>query len=336
MPIAQEAAGLDHKTVAAILACVLCQGELDAELEAAQAQLPLGLLEVVFDTLDRYNRGYISDADLYQFMQDVPGTPVSYWNLCELVKDIQMMAPTPVEGAGSGGRGFGISLDMQAESGRPVAWREGGAKPGRLYLRDLALALLAPGSRERRVVERASSDEEARSMLFVLRHSTPCSGCGADAHRDADARNCPLVICPFCGTVFECLVVAESSASSSAKPPPTEVLSSFRALIEVAARTVEKCELAREHLAELANRGPHGGMAPLLAEVYRKFADGRPSMTIGDFRRGIATKGLGAPEDVLRVAWRRYARGGETVDLPEFLRQLRPRAVAGLNCKVGY
>mmetsp|Transcript_58154 Transcript_58154/g.186842 ORF Transcript_58154/g.186842 Transcript_58154/m.186842 type:complete len:451 (+) Transcript_58154:801-2153(+) len=323
-----EDQGLARPVVSAVLACVTCQGELDAELEAAQSRLPLGLLEMVFDTVDRFDRGYVSDSDLYQFTQDVQGPPVPYANICALVRDIQLLANTPIGHTCGGSWGLGSSLDVEAESGHPLAWGVQGADHGRFSFRGLALALLAPGSLERAVVERAASDEELRSMLFVLRTSTPCPGCGADAQRDTDASACPLVKCPCCGFVFECRLVGRDT-SAEAAAPPAEALQGFRTLVEVAARAAQRLELAREHLGEVAARSPYGAVEPMLAALFRSFAGGRPSMTIGDFRQGLAAQGLATPERVLQVAWQRYARSGERVDFSELMRQLRPRAAAG-------
>jgi len=308
--------GISSDVLTAIYSCILRQGELDMAMATGRTELPLGVLAEFFGAIDTGGHGYISALDLLQFARG-DGEPVHYASICALLKDLQLQGHG--EGRTGHARGLSISLDLDSATGLPHS-----QSIVHLSFRDFAALVLEPDSLERRVVERAASDEEARSAAFVLRHSTPCVGCGADVQRDSHSTDCPLVECPCCGAVFECLVTESSDAAAV----PPVVLQRLRSLVRTLAEAELRSEMAREHLAELCESDQvPGGVDGAVSAAFRLLSGGRPSMVLGDVRRGLLAQGfdVSQEEKALAWAWRHYGPKGTSVIAPELQRHLRSR-----------
>jgi hypothetical protein len=121
----------------AVFKAIMQQAELDASLEDAKWLLADAPLSVVFDTIDRFGKGHITDTDLWSFGQQFRNE-ISFGKLCALVSEVHLRRP-----------------------------RDWCSVPGRLYFRDFASLLLKMGTREYEELALARTDEEARSIDYV-------------------------------------------------------------------------------------------------------------------------------------------------------------------------
>jgi len=313
------------------------QGRFDAQAEDAKAIWPPEhFVESVFEVLDRGGKGYVTERDLFLLAQDFDGA-ATYGSLCALVREAPLR------------RGY----DPKAQ-------------PCRLSFRDVAYFVLPAHSHEMEVVCAADSDEEARSVLYLLRNSEPCPRCGIRVQRDADAAGCPSVTCPLCGAVFRCFVVVSDhrrrhgigggisghwwgggsggagldSTTGPVMPLPLPRGSRYQLyrLIAALARIAEDLDLDRRGLATQSA----GCDAAALSDAFGLLAGGQSSFVLADVRWAFGELGIYLSEREFRCLWRRYAplgglsclgrgsdlAGGDPrrVAFPEFVRQLRPLA----------
>jgi len=293
-PWGAEAKG---QLAAEVLRVMHRQAGADVRLEDAKALLPYGLaLEGAFATLDRYRKGYISDTDLWQLAQDFGG-PTPFGSFVALVNEVQLRRPP-----------------------------SSAAKPGRLSLRELGLLALPLGSRESDAVLHSGNDEEARNLLYILRHSEACPGCGARAQRNADAAGCPTVSCPICGTLFRCFCVvgdAPFDVPNAECPLSWSGRYHLSRLVDTAALIADELEKDRRQLELMPGCDLAG-----LSSVFNLFAESSGSLQMGDLRRAFFGKGVLIAEQELSLLWRRYKPdGGLGVSFAEFARQLKPLAI---------
>lgn len=291
-----------------VLNAMMVQADCDAQVEDAKAALPPNVsLESVFDTLDRFRKGYLTDTDLWQYTQDFGGT-ATYGGCCAAIHEIQLRR----------------LLDR-------------GSTPGRLNLRELGSMVLPVGAMEHEAVCAAVSDAEALSILYLLKHSEPCPRCGIRVQRDADSTGCPSVTCPVCATTFRCYALMGDPygygygayASPSNAPLAVGVQYSLFRLLDVAAHTAEEIERARKQISFL----PGSDLLGHLSEAFAYIADGRRNFLMGDLRRALFSQDFLPSEQQLGLLWRRYAGprqadvlSGVEVNFSDFMRQLKPRA----------
>lgn len=279
----------------AVLSEMVKQARCDAQLEDCKAMLPSTVpLEAIFATIDRFHKGYIADTDLWQFVQDF-GTTVTFSSLCALIREVQLRRPR----------------DYKSVSGR-------------LSLRELGMLMLQVGTPEYEELTRVESDDEARSILALLRTSEACPGCGFRVQRDADAAGCPNVSCPVCGSSFRCYKVMGDYASS----PEADIISvatqyHVYRLIETGARGAGELEYGRKQLSFM---GTYDVLATL-SDVFAHIACGRTSFTLSDLRLALFDNAMTPSEQELKMLWRRYSPGGREVAFPDFAHQTRPRTI---------
>lgn len=287
-----------QRAIQVVFQIIAQQATFDVQLERAKACLPARFsIESVFKLLDLLGKGYVAATDLLHFCRGF-GSVSTLQGLCALVKEVQLRHP-----AGS----MHIS-------------------PNRLSLRELGTLLLPMETQAHDEVVIASSDAEALSVLYVLRNSEPCPGCGARIQRDADATGCPMVSCPLCGTTFQCnfavsLVGLEEPCSVSA---PTQ-FHLFK-LLDIAAQASAEIEKMREQVALLMQRN----VTATLTDAFASISGERPSFTSEDLQRALCSRGLSVSEEELGFLWRRYAPAGHgttaEASFPHFARHLQPRA----------
>lgn len=159
-------------------------------------------------------------------------------------------------------------------------------------MRDLCLLLCPADSPERAAAQGASSDDDLRSALYLLRNSEPCPTCTARVQRDADAAGCPNVTCPICRTTFRCFCVVgdppvgtfacEFRPTALSMPARVRVSALLRALANVA----EDAERERRKLAMLASYDGHGWADGCgLADVFNFFAGTQALDNFGRLKR---------------------------------------------------
>jgi len=254
--------------------------------------LPPGTaLEAIFGALDRFGKGYITDTDLWSFGQQFGGQ-TSFGSLCALVHEVQIRRP-----------------------------RDFNTLASRLSFRELGGLLLKMGTEEHEAMITASSDEEARSISYLLRNSQPCPGCGMRVQRDAECAGCPSVTCSMCGTSFRCFAVLGDVPRYT---PPLSVSVQYHLyrLLDTAASAALELENTRKQLAAL----PIGDVLCTLSAVFTHMADGRLSMSVPDLRRALANYDIGISDQELGFLRSRYIKkGASEVTFAEFVRQLTPR-----------
>lgn len=287
-----------EKGTQAVMAVIARQGELDARIEETKALLPSNTpVEAVFGVLDRYRKGHVADTDLWQFAQEV-GSPVPFSGICALIREVQ----------------HGV--------------KHKNVFSGRLSMREVGLMVLPKFSEECDALQRATCDEEVKSMLYILRFSEPCPGCGTRVQRDADAAGCPNVSCPLCRTIFRCFTVvgntntfwpAEADRLIDAGLPSATQLNLFR-LIEASAASAEENERQRKRL-QLCHVD---GLLNMLHHAFSMISTRKSYFTITDLRRALFQYKHWSTERELQLIWDRYAGGSNEVNLAAFTQQLRP------------
>merc|ERR1719171_3078007 len=100
-------------------------------------------------------------------------------------------------------------------------------------------------------MNKATSDEEAQSQMYILRHTEPCPGCGARTQRDADAAGCPNVTCPVCGSLFRCFTVKGNADLNDAYNMGLGASTQYQLcrLVEATAASAEENEQLRKRLS---------------------------------------------------------------------------------------
>lgn len=241
------------------------QAVLDTETEDAKAFLPPGTsLEAVFATLDRFRKGYITDSDICQFCVDF-GSTAGFSIFTVLVNEVLLRRP-----------------------------RETVAVPGRLTLRQLGTLVLPMGSQEYEACLAAYTDEELRSILYLLRKPT-----------EQEIRQIELV--------------PELSPRNGTGGTQYQL---FR-LIESAVCAADELETGRK---DLQRWSASDGAMGMLSSVFAYIADGRLSFLMGDLRRAMFTHDIAISEEQLGLLWRRYApRSDAEISFTDFVRQLKPR-----------
>lgn len=278
-----------------VLDAIVQQAKLDVQVEQAKALIPVDVsLESIFHTLDRFHKGYIADTDFWSFGQQFGGQ-TSFGHLCVLLHEIQLRRP-----------------------------RDFSSVTGRLSFREFGSFLVAAESIEQEVLNAATSDEEARTMVYLLRNSEPCPSCGMRIQRDADAAGCPTVTCPICGSSFRCFAVCSDYAQHL---PPLSLSVQYQLcrLLDTAALAAAEMESTRKQLGQCTLSGD---VLCTLSAAFTHIADGRMSLSPMSLRRAFIEHDIFASEQELSMLRNRYLKKGAVeVTFAEFTRQLTPRTL---------
>jgi len=267
--------------------------ELDAQFEVAKDKLPPNIcLESIFNMLDRFRKGYITDMDMWQFCQDF-GAATPYGSFRMLAQDVLLR----------------IHPQRKANA------------LNHLTMRDFGTLIFPLHSREYKEMCEANSDAEARSILYLMRNSEACPGCGIRVQRDADAAGCPSVTCPRCGTSFRCFVVVSDYASLPDASAPVAASAQYHVhkFLDNAAHVATGLDAARMHFAN----APNYDSVSALSDVFAQIASGKLSFTMSDLRRALFAQDICVSEQHLAFALRRYAPNNRDVSFLDFSRQLK-------------
>lgn len=279
------------QNVTAVLHTIAKQAELDAQLEEAKEMVSPNIgLESIFNLLDRFRKGYITDMDMWQFCQDF-GAATPYGGFRSLAQDILLR----------------IHKKSHALN--------------HLSMRDLGTLIFPLHSQEHKEMCEADSDAEAMSILYLLRNSEACPGCGVRVQRDADAAGCPSVTCSRCGTSFRCFVVVSDYASPPSASGPLAASAQYHVykFIDAAARAAKDLDAGRMHCAS----APSYDAVSALSDVFAHIANGKLSFTMSDLRRALFAQDVFISEPQLGLLLRRYAPNGREVSFLDFAKQLK-------------
>ncbi|CAE7476687.1 unnamed protein product [Symbiodinium natans] len=270
------------------LQAMVRQAACDAEAEDAKAMLGPGAgacgLPAFFKVLDPWDKGHVLDTDLLQLVKEHEA-PVSFASLCSLVHEANV--------------------------------RRGGGLLGHLTFRDLGKLIFPIQTKEYKAMCDSATDDEAKSILYLLQYSEPCPRCGFRIQRDSDSAGCPNVVCSHCQAAFRCFVVARPFLDAPAASAADRY--TLCRLIAAVARTAENLELDRKRLAA------HAGFdQTCLREVFHYISSGQPTFDIVGLRQAFRDQQIPVAEKELDLLWQRYAPSfGAGVSLEHFQRQLR-------------
>jgi len=279
----------EQRLLRTILQAIVRQATYDEEAEDAKAWLRPGAgmcgLPAFFKVLDGAGKGYVLDTDLLQIMKDHE-TSASFASLCALIHEADI--------------------------------RRGGGITGRLCFRDIGKMVFPADSKEYRAMVEALNDNEAKSVLYLLRFTEPCPRCGMRIQRDKESDVCPNVVCSSCKAPFRCFTVGRPSLDDGIVASAADRFS-LQKLVAAAARTAENLEMDRKRLAALP-----GFDSTTLETVYNYISSGRKFFDFGDLREALRDQHVPASEKELDLIWHRYAPGfGEGVSKEGFVRHLR-------------
>lgn len=278
------------------LRVMLRQAQLDARVEDAKSLLPLSCTpEDVFAELDVLRINHISLNDVRRLLGSY-GTTVTYSSFGALVHELQL---------------------------RHRAYEQGRMGGDHLLFQDVCSLVLPLGSEAHKQVQDSLTDHEARSILYLLRNSEPCPGCGFRVQRNADAAGCPSVRCPACRTNFQCFMVAGDRSEVALPLTSASRYQAYR-LLCTAMQAAEEAENDRRDLSLMLAQELCG-----LCDVFAAIAGTRDRLGFNepDLRRAFALQGLPQPHGVeMDLMWSRYAsQDNSRVNFLDFKSQLQSR-----------
>lgn len=287
-----ESCTATNRLLTAVIQTMVRQAATDAGAEDAKALGPKGCpLMALFESLDPTNKGFLLDNDFWHLVQDF-NAHTNFGSLCTMVQEVQLR------------RRYESSL------------------PGRFSVREFGVLIYPFDSKEYFALRACTSDDDAKSQLYLLQHSEPCPKCGIRVQRDFEASACPEVSCPKCRTAFRCVRVG---AGHEIRGLSVQARQQLCRVISAAAQAAEELEKDRLRLSQLL-----GHDATVLSDVFSFLSQGRQSFTLPDLRRALTHLQLRLSERNLNLMWSRYAPyGSATVGFRDFIRQLKPLTKAG-------
>lgn len=301
--LARSESASDASNLQKVLRFMAHQARLDMRVEAAKGLLPDGFpIDALFRALDGYDKGFVADADLWQFAQRA-GAQVPF-----------------------------SSIDALTRTNRSRRRHGESTALGQISLRELGRMVLKRGTTEFEAWDTADTDDDARSLQYLLRFTDPCPGCGARIQRDAeDVEGCPTVTCPLCGKVFQCFKLVGDGIGDrsdlyelgSRTGGGVKLLSAVEhglaQVIEASASAAEEGERLRRQLVQ-------GDLHGQVANIFPLLTDSGVALGFWDLDRRLRQHGhsLTAPE--FELLWSRFARTGErVVTLSDFTGELLDR-----------
>ncbi|CAL1135104.1 unnamed protein product [Cladocopium goreaui] len=188
---------------------------------------------------------------------------------------------------------------------------------GYMSFRDVGKLIFPITSKEHKAMCDATSDEEARSVLYILHFSEPCPQCGFRIQRDSDSAGCPSVVCSNCKAPFRCFVVGRPSLEG----PGATAADRFTLcrLVAALASAAENLQLDRKRLANEA-----GFDQTCLREAFNYISSGRPTFDTVDLRQAFRDQQIPVLEKEMDLLWQRYSPNfGAGVTWEHFRNQLR-------------
>jgi len=274
------------------------QGQLDHHLEDIKALLPNSIpVEAVYGMLDTDHKGYVTDKDIWYFAQRL-----GYSLLFSSV----------------------LALIMELQNGR---LHDSCFIKGQLSLREVGMLIRNKGTLDHEALDSSTSDQEARSNLYLMRYSAACPDCGFRIQRDADAVGCPNVMCPVCRKTFQCTVVMGDRDHNGIIREITDTDHLFYTalstdeqqrvyrIIEASALAADEMEMLRKQLS--LERSAY------FFDAFTAISGGKNFFTFVDLRRALFEYKNWSSEHELQLIWHRYAHKAEQVDFTAFKKQLR-------------
>lgn len=282
----------DEVPLKQVLGTMARQAQHDLLLEELKLLIPAPFgLDDIFAELDYMNKGFVSLSDLRGLFGEF-GSCITFEGCYAIAREARLRRP----------------LRNEATLGAELAFT------------DLA-ALVLPATDESAAVLEAYSDDEAKSVLYVLQHTDPCPYCGLRTQRSSAAAGCPSVTCPACRTAFRCFALGSDRASL---PQPLSLSCRYQVfrLLSQWLVSAEDMENDRRLLRDSLTRNLLG-----LCDVFGYLSAGRLTIEKQDLWNAFWSSGLMPSEPEFSLLWRHYSRviGGIcAMTFPDFRTQLQP------------
>eukprot|EP00397_Hematodinium_sp_SG-2012_P001838 GEMP01001843.1.p1 GENE.GEMP01001843.1~~GEMP01001843.1.p1 ORF type:complete len:796 (+),score=163.60 GEMP01001843.1:236-2623(+) len=258
--------------------------------------------EAVFDLLDRYKKGYIADTDIWQLLHEdgSPGT-VSFSGVCSLFRD--------------------------QKSKQNGGFKKDAAKYlGRLSLAEIVHLICPSESDAVKFVSRDMTDEETRGVLYTLRNTCPCPGCGIRVQRSVEG--CASVTCTMCYTSFRCMKIEDPTPPVSLQAWHEEkhwhVPHSSRFCIQKALKNIIELSEDTEHLRKSLFFSSSESLSTMIMDAFLQLSNDKGFFDIADVKHKMGEHGMWRSEKELDTLGKRYSEGKARISFPDFADQLRP------------
>lgn len=277
----------------AVMQTMATQANADLVLEKTKAILADVLVEVAFDDLRRDRCTFVDDNSLYEFVRGADGE-ASFYSLATMIREMKH-----------------YQVDRVSSSA------------GRLSLREFAALVYPRQSKELEAIAMTSSDDEARNVIYVTRRSCPCPVCGIRCQRDADCAGCPSIMCPMCGTSFDCfVVVSDREAGYEGSFSATDAMQLQR-FLDFAACTATEQERDRREVWSFTDGGRQ------LSEAFRHLAGGCHSISANALQTLFWQHGHTVSDEAFDLFWHRYTgrpiqHNLDAMSFDDFRRQMCP------------
>jgi len=253
--------------------------------------------ETVFELLDRYQKGYVADTDVWQTLHEdgSPG-PVSFSGVCSLFREIK-----PKHYGTGEEKGF-----------------------GRLSMAEICHLVSARDSEVVKMVDLRASDADALSILYSIRHTVACPGCGMRAQRTADG--CPSVTCPVCFTAFRCTIIEDRDCSSFGNYHTDELVinRSTRMAIQKCLKKLidysEEAERVKKNLAASSWES----LSTVIMDSFLELSRQRGYFDLTDVKQHMSLNNMWRSEKEFHILWNKFAGQKHRMEYPDLADQLRP------------
>jgi len=255
--------------------------------------------ETVFELLDRYQKGYVADTDVWQALHEdgSPG-PVSFSGVCALFREMKPKGYSHPEA-----KGF-----------------------GRLSMAEIVHLVCPADSEIVKNCPKNATDEDVLSVLYELRHTNPCPGCGIRVQRTVEG--CPSVTCPMCFTAFRCTKIEDRDCVSFGKyhtDEPTISRSTRACVQKCLKRLIDYAEDA-ERLKKSLACSSWESLSTVIMDSFLELSKQKGHFDLMDLKQQMSLHNMWRSEKEFQMMWRRFAGDKPRAEFPTFADQLRPYA----------
>ncbi|CAD7946777.1 unnamed protein product [Amoebophrya sp. A120] len=278
------------ESLSLVLDVMFQQIDLDNYLEQEKEKLwQDGInIEAAFQMLDRCNKKHIADTDIWTVMHgsEFQGG-VTFAGVCALFRDLKGTT--------------------NAAAAKEKIF-------GQLSLAELTQFLFPRQAEEWQNVHSDMTDEETKNILWVVRSTISCPGCGLRTQRTQEG--CPQVTCPSCRTAFRCNLIGDD------RDHQFRLTMTQRHKLRNFLKLSVDCALEQEELKkQLAFSGE--SLSSLLLDAFLLISQDKGYMNMQDLKRAVLSEKAIRATD-MELLWTRYARGARKLGFVEFSAGLKP------------
>ncbi|CAD7944088.1 unnamed protein product [Amoebophrya sp. A120] len=268
-----------------VVECMCKMMDVDHLIESEKEQLwQAGVnLEAAFKFLDRYQKGYIADTDVWQVMHG-SDLPCTFSGVCQLFRDLK--------------KGDAAKL-----------------KQGQLSLAELTHVLFPKQSEEAAHVEQQMKDAEALNVLYVVRSTISCPGCGTRVQRTMEG--CSSVTCSVCRTPFRCNLIGDDRDTEFRLTLTQK--HKIKQYLKFAIDAAEDTERFRKMLMMDVD-----ALSTALLDAFLLMSDDKGYISFLDFQKAILEQRNVRTKEI-ELLWQRFAGSqSRRLGFVDFAAQMRP------------